>query len=92
MRSGFFKSIDGDRKYDADDISNYFLKLISNGVFATPTNSMRIQSTGGMKVKINTLKNVCINLHEFQSEDELYRAVKEFAYVEYYYAHPHSYR
>lgn len=52
MRSGFFNSIDGDRKYDADDISNYFLKLISNGVFATPANSMQIQATGGMKVKV----------------------------------------
>ena len=52
MRSGFFNSIDGDRKYDADDISNYFLKLISNGVFATPANSMQIQATTGMKVKV----------------------------------------
>ena len=52
MRSGFFNSIDGDRKYDADDISNYFLKMISNGVFATPANSMQIQATTGMKVKV----------------------------------------
>ncbi len=52
MRSGFFNSIDGDRKYDADDISNYFLKLISNGVFATPADAMQIQATTGMKVKV----------------------------------------
>ena len=52
MRSGFFNSINGDRKYDADDISNYFLKLISNGVFATPANSMQIQATSGMRVKV----------------------------------------
>ena len=52
MRSGFFNSIDGDRKYDADDISNYFLKLISNGVFATPANSMQIQAATGMRVKV----------------------------------------
>ena len=52
MKSGFFNSIDGDRKYDADDISNYFLKLISNGVFATPANSMQIQAAGGMRVKV----------------------------------------
>ena len=32
MKCGFFNSVNGDRKYDADDISNYFLKLISNGV------------------------------------------------------------
>ena len=45
MRSGFFNSIDGDRKYDADDISNYFLKLISNGVFATPIYSQQLPLT-----------------------------------------------
>ena len=48
----FFNSINGDRKYDADDISNYFLKLISNGVFATPSNSMQVQAAGGMKIKV----------------------------------------
>ena len=52
MKCGFFNSVNGDRKYDADDISNYFLKLISNGVFATPANSMQIQAAGGMKIKI----------------------------------------
>ncbi len=52
MRSGFFNSIDGDRKYDADDISNYFLKLISNGVFATPADAMQIQATSGMRIKV----------------------------------------
>ena len=33
LKYGFFNSVSGDRKYDADDISNYFVKLISNGVF-----------------------------------------------------------
>ena len=52
MKCGFFNSVNGDRKYDADDISNYFLKLISNGVFATPSNSMQVQAAGGMKIKV----------------------------------------
>lgn len=50
---GFFDSIDGDRKYNADDISNYFLKLISNGVFATPANAMQVQASSGMTVKVS---------------------------------------
>lgn len=50
---GFFDSIDGDRKYNADDISNYFLKLISNGVFATPANAMQVQESSGMTVKVS---------------------------------------
>lgn len=49
---GFFDSVEGDRVYNADDISNYFLKLISNGVFATPSTCMQVQSNNGMTVKV----------------------------------------
>lgn len=49
---GFFDSINGDRTYNADDIGNYFLKLISNGVFATPSTSMQVQATTGMTVNV----------------------------------------
>lgn len=45
--------MNGDRKYNADDISNYFLKLISNGVFATPSNAMQVQATAGMTVSVS---------------------------------------
>ncbi|MDE6708031.1 MAG: hypothetical protein K2K06_08355 [Oscillospiraceae bacterium] len=50
---GFFDSVDGDRKYNADDISNFFLKLISDGVFPTPANSMQVQEVSGMTVKVS---------------------------------------
>ena len=49
---GFVDSINGDRTYNADDISNYFLKLISNGVFATPSTSMQVQAATGMNVNV----------------------------------------
>ena len=44
-----------------------------------------------MKRYFNTLKNECINLYEFKTEEALYKAVSDFAYVEYNYARPHSY-
>lgn len=50
---GFFNSVNGDRLYNADDISNYFLKLISNGVFATPSNAMQVQAGSGMTVGVS---------------------------------------
>ena len=50
---GFFDSINGDRTYNADQISEYFLKLISNGVFATPSNSMQVTATTGLNVKVS---------------------------------------
>lgn len=52
MRYGFFNSVGGDRKYNADDISNYFVKLISDGVFATPANAMQVQTGGGMQLTV----------------------------------------
>ena len=52
LRYGFFNSVNHDRLYDADDISNYYLKLISNGVFATPANSMQVQAREGMTVSV----------------------------------------
>lgn len=50
---GFFNSVNGDRTYNADQISEYFLKLISNGVFATPSNAMQVQAAAGMTVNVS---------------------------------------
>lgn len=50
---GFFNSVNGDRLYNADDISNYFVKLISDGVFATPANAMQVQENSGMTIQVS---------------------------------------
>ena len=44
-----------------------------------------------MERYFNTLKNECVNLYDFQTEDTLYQAVEEFAYVTYNHIRPHSY-
>ncbi len=44
-----------------------------------------------MERYFNTLKNECINLYEFHTEDALYQAVEEFAYFTYNHVRPHSY-
>lgn len=44
-----------------------------------------------MERYFNTLKNECTNLYEFQTEEALYQAVEEFAYVTYNHVRPHSY-
>ena len=44
-----------------------------------------------MERYFNTLKNECINLYEFKTEEALYQMVEEFAYVEYNYVRPHSF-
>ena len=44
-----------------------------------------------MERYFNTMKNECINLYTFHTEDALYQAVEEFAYVHYNHVRPHSY-
>ena len=36
LTCGFFNSIDGDRKYNADDMARPYHRIISNGVFSDP--------------------------------------------------------
>lgn len=44
-----------------------------------------------MERYFNTMKNECTNLYEFLTEEALYQAVEEFAYVSYNYVRPHSF-
>lgn len=52
MRSGFFNSHLGDRKYSAEDWADYFSQFIGNGVYANPATSMQVQAAGKLAVKI----------------------------------------
>lgn len=51
IKYGFFNSVGGDRKYDADDISNFFFNLISDGVLVTPADNLKVSAYSGMKVQ-----------------------------------------
>ena len=44
-----------------------------------------------MERYFNTLKNECTNLYSFQTEEQLYQAVEEFAYITYNHVRPHAY-
>ena len=44
-----------------------------------------------MERYFNTLKNECTDLYDLRTEEELYQAVEEFAYVQYNHVRPHSY-
>jgi hypothetical protein len=51
---GFFNSLNGDRTYDADQMSQYFKGLISNGVFANIGGSMAVVADG-QSMSVNVL-------------------------------------
>lgn len=52
--SGFFNSINGDRLYNADQMSELFDGLITQGVYEAVGNKMAVQPNSGMTVHINT--------------------------------------
>ena len=58
---GFFNSIDGDRKYNADQMSSYFEGLISNGVYANVGQSMAVLADTGLTVKVGSGRAVLEN-------------------------------
>ena len=53
LRYGFFNSRNGDRLYNADDISGFFYNLISDGVLATPSTNLQVQAVSGMTVSVS---------------------------------------
>ena len=52
LRSGFFNSVDGDRKYSAEEMNMPYNQLISNGVFPNPSTSLQVLTSSGMTVQV----------------------------------------
>ena len=52
LKSGFFNSVAGDRKYSADDLSDFFIKLISDGVFPNPSDNLKVVANSGLTVTV----------------------------------------
>lgn len=52
--SGFFNSVNGDRLYNAQQMSEIFEGLITEGVYASVGNKLAVQPNSGMTVQIAT--------------------------------------
>jgi len=53
MESGFFNSKNGDRKYNARDISRYFEHILSSGLYKSIADCMRVTAAGGMALTVS---------------------------------------
>ena len=51
---GYFNSLNGDRVYNADQMSEYFDGLVSNGVYESIGGALRVSSASGMTVNVAT--------------------------------------
>lgn len=56
VRSGFFNSVNGDRTYNADDMSSYYEGIIRDGVLNGYENSLMVTAGDGMAVVVKTGK------------------------------------
>ena len=56
ITSGFFKSVNGDRRYKADFFAEYFASFIANGVFPNQSTGMQVIANGNMTVSIRSGK------------------------------------
>lgn len=54
ITSGFFDSVENDRLYDADQMSNYFDGIVSNGVFENIGDRFLVTAGSGMNVIVGT--------------------------------------
>ena len=57
---GFFNSVEGDRKYNADQMSEYFDGLISNGIYEDVGGALQVKAIagGGMAVNVETGRGI----------------------------------
>ena len=49
VKSGFFNSVAGDRKYDASWFADYFASFIGNGVFPNPSTGLQVVEGSNMQ-------------------------------------------
>lgn len=55
---GFFNSVNGDRTYNADDMSEYFNGLVSNGVYESVGGALQVLAGSGMTVNVQTGRGI----------------------------------
>ena len=55
-KSGFFNSVNGDRRYKADFFAEYFASFIGNGIFPNPSTGIQVVSNANMSVTIKAGK------------------------------------
>lgn len=56
QKSSFFNSIDGDRKYKAEEWAEYFASFIGNGVFPEPSTNLMVEANTDMTVTVKAGK------------------------------------
>lgn len=56
IQSGFFNSVNGDRRYDAKWFAQFFASFIGNGVFPNPSTGLQVGEHSNMQTKVKAGK------------------------------------
>lgn len=84
ITSGFFNSINGDRKYDSLQMAELFDGLINDGVYETIYKQFRVSVNSGFTIQVDTgrgwfkhtwIKNDAIKLFEISIPDPIYNRI-----------------
>lgn len=67
----FFNSTNGDRKYNAKSLTEFFIPFFTNGIF---NNGLKVIQSSGMKIKISAGK-AFINGHIYENTDDLEKTI-----------------
>lgn len=70
IKYGFFNAVDGDREYNADNISDYFKGLISNGVYESLDGALQVMANSSHGVAVKTGR-MMIDGHYFENTEDL---------------------
>ena len=62
VRYGYFNSVNGDRKYNAEDMTMYFKGLVSDGVYQTIGDMLVVRAGNGLTVTVGTGRAL-VNMH-----------------------------
>ena len=82
---------DGSKRYNCTIIDLHDRSVIASITDKSMSKAGYPYDNAPMERYFNTLKNDLIYQHYYRTEDELYTAVEEFAYVQYNHVRPHSY-
>lgn len=67
--NGFFNSINGDRRYLAQNFASYFASFIGNGVFPNPSNGLQVYAAENMNVTVKAGR-AWINGYDFINDSD----------------------
>lgn len=67
---GFFNSLNGDRKYNAENIGRYLHGIVSSGVYADSSDSLQVFAGSGMEVIVQPGRAM-LDYHYMENDDTM---------------------